>query len=163
MIPDALASIRLSSYCQKKAARPRAVTVGEGNRAAILDKPFSAAAVDTKGNIEKTTVPRRTPIALSPTALAAQPPKPVSFTLYFDSNSTEVAPTRGPRWMSLLKEVGKRQAVEVQVTGHTDRVGNVADNDRLSLQRAEAVRAMLISAASRRPSFAPWAAASANR
>jgi outer membrane protein OmpA-like peptidoglycan-associated protein len=34
--------------------------------------------------------------------------------------------------------------VEVQVTGHTDRVGSVADNDRLSLQRAEAVRAMLI-------------------
>ena len=30
------------------------------------------------------------------------------------------------------------------MTGHTDRVGSVADNDRLSLQRAEAVRAMLI-------------------
>jgi OOP family OmpA-OmpF porin len=34
--------------------------------------------------------------------------------------------------------------VEVQVTGHTDRVGSVADNAQLSLQRAEAVRAMLI-------------------
>ena len=30
------------------------------------------------------------------------------------------------------------------MTGHTDRVGSEADNDRLSLQRAEAVRAMLI-------------------
>ncbi len=30
------------------------------------------------------------------------------------------------------------------MTGHTDRVGGEADNDRLSLQRAEAVRAMLI-------------------
>jgi outer membrane protein OmpA-like peptidoglycan-associated protein len=77
-------------------------------------------------------------------ALAAQPPKAVSFTLYFDSNSTEVAPNSRAALESVLKEVGKRQAVEVQVTGHTDRVGNVADNDRLSLQRAEAVRAILI-------------------
>ena len=46
--------------------------------------------------------------------------------------------------MRCLTEVAKRQAVEVQVTGHTDRVGSEADNDRLSLQRAEAVRAMLI-------------------
>jgi len=68
----------------------------------------------------------------------------VSFTLYFDSNSTEVAPNSRAALESVLKEVGKRQAVEVQVTGHTDRVGNVADNDRLSLQRAEAVRAILI-------------------
>jgi OOP family OmpA-OmpF porin len=45
---------------------------------------------------------------------------------------------------ALFAEVAKRQAVEVQVTGHTDRVGSDADNDRLSLQRAEAVRTMLI-------------------
>ena len=44
---------------------------------------------------------------------------------------------------ALLAEVAKRQAVEVQITGHTDRVGSVADNDRLSQVRAEAVRDML--------------------
>jgi OOP family OmpA-OmpF porin len=123
---------------------PTAVTVGEGDRAAILDKPFSAAKVDTKGNIEKTTATQEDVNRSFGAALAAQPPKPVSFTLYFDSNSTEVAPNSRAALESVLKEVGKRQAVEVQVTGHTDRVGNVADNDRLSLQRAEAVRATLI-------------------
>ena len=40
--------------------------------------------------------------------------------------------------------MAKRQAVEVQVTGHTDRVGTDANNDRLSLERAEAVRDMLV-------------------
>ena len=44
----------------------------------------------------------------------------------------------------LVGQVAKRQAVEVQVTGHTDRVGSDANNDRLSLQRAEAVRTLLI-------------------
>jgi outer membrane protein OmpA-like peptidoglycan-associated protein len=34
--------------------------------------------------------------------------------------------------------------VEVQVTGHTDRVGSVASNDSLALERAQAVRDMLI-------------------
>ena len=123
---------------------PTAVTVGEGDRATILDAPFSAAKVDTKGNIEKMIVTQEDVHRAFAAALAAQPPKAVSFTIYFDSNSSEVAPNSRAALESLLTEVAKRQVVEVQVTGHTDRVGNVADNDRLSLQRAEAVRAMLI-------------------
>ena len=68
----------------------------------------------------------------------------MSFTLYFLTNSTEVAANSRADLDLLLNEVAGRQAVEVQVTGHTDRVGSDEDNDRLSLQRAEAVRAMLI-------------------
>ena len=123
---------------------PSAVTVGEGNRGAVLDTPFSAAKVDTKGNIEKTIATQEEVNRSFADALAAQPLKAISFTLYFESNSTEVAPNSRAALESLLTEVRKPQAVEVQVTGHIDRVGNVADNDRLSLQRAEAVRAMLI-------------------
>ncbi len=37
-----------------------------------------------------------------------------------------------------------RAGGEIVITGHTDRQGSVADNDRLSLQRAQAVRALLI-------------------
>jgi outer membrane protein OmpA-like peptidoglycan-associated protein len=40
--------------------------------------------------------------------------------------------------------VAKRQAVEVQVTGHTDTLGKESDNDRLSEERAQAVKEMLI-------------------
>jgi outer membrane protein OmpA-like peptidoglycan-associated protein len=120
------------------------VTVGEGSRATILDSPLSAAAVDTKGNIERRAVTAEDVNRTFADALAAQPPKAVSFTLYFETNSTEVAASSRASLDALLAEVAKRQAVEVQVTGHTDRVGSVADNDRLSLQRAEAVRSMLV-------------------
>jgi outer membrane protein OmpA-like peptidoglycan-associated protein len=123
---------------------PAAVTVGEGSRATILDSPLSAAAVDTKGNIERRAVTAEDVNRTFADALAAQPPKAVSFTLYFETNSTEVAASSRASLDALLAEVAKRQAVEVQVTGHTDRVGSVADNDRLSLQRAEAVRSMLV-------------------
>ena len=121
-----------------------AVTVGEGNRRTVLDKPYSAAAVDTRGNVETRTVTAEYARRTFAEALAAQPLQPVSFTLYFETNSVEVTPASRPDLDALFAEVARRDAVEVQVTGHTDRVGSEADNDRLSLQRAEAVRAMLI-------------------
>jgi OmpA-OmpF porin, OOP family len=121
-----------------------AVTVGEGSQATVLDTPMTAATVDNSGNIGKAAI---TPEEVKQTfgaALAAQPPKPISFTLYFPTGSTEVTAESQPVLEALLAEVAKREAVEVQVTGHTDRIGTDADNDRLSLERAQAVLAMLI-------------------
>ena len=123
---------------------PSAVTVGEGNRQVILEVPLSAAAVDGRGNVERSTVTKEEIDRTFADALAAQPPKSISFTLYFDTKSTEVSAASRPALAELLAEVAKRAAVEVQVTGHTDRVGTDTDNDRLSLERAEAMRAMLI-------------------
>ena len=121
-----------------------AVNVGEGARAVVLDAPLTIAIVDTRGNIDKKAVTQEEIQRTFGEALAAQPPKPLSFTLYFDIASTEVTPESQPILEALLAEVAKRQAVEVQVTGHTDRVGTDANNDRLSLERAEAVREMLV-------------------
>src|SRR5262245_6955618 len=121
-----------------------AVTVGEGARAAVLDTPLTAATIDTRGNIDKAAVTQEEVQRTFGEALAAQPPKPLSFTLYFDIASTEVTPESQPTLEALLAEVAKRQAVEVQVTGHTDRVGTDANNDRLSLERAQAVQEMLV-------------------
>ena len=121
-----------------------AVTVGGDTRRAVLDKPYSTAAVDTRGGIETKSITAEEANRMFADALAAQPPQPISYTLYFESNSVEVTPSSQPVLEAFFAEVAKRQAVEVQVTGHTDRVGSDADNDRLSLQRAEAVRTMLI-------------------
>jgi len=123
---------------------PSAVTVGEGSDRTVLDKPYSAAVVDTRGKVETKTITAEEAKRTFAEALAAQPPQAVSFTLYFETNSTEVTPASRAALDALFAEVAKRQAVEVQVTGHTDRVGSDTDNDRLSLQRAEAVHAMLV-------------------
>jgi OOP family OmpA-OmpF porin len=121
-----------------------AVTVGEGARAEVLDAPLTSAAVDTHGNIDKGAVTREEVQRTFGEALAAQPPKPLSFTLYFVTGGTDVTPESQPVLEALFAEVAKRQAVEVQVTGHTDRVGTDANNDRLSLERAQAVRDVLV-------------------
>src|SRR5262245_46167684 len=121
-----------------------AISVGEGARAVVLDVPLTSATVDTRGNIDKAAVTQEEVQRTFGEALAAQPPQPLSFTLYFSTASTEVTPESQPILEALLAETAKRQAVEVQVTGHTDRVGTEANNDRLSLERAEAVRDMLV-------------------
>jgi outer membrane protein OmpA-like peptidoglycan-associated protein len=120
------------------------VAVGEGNQQTILQAPLSGVTVDERGNAQKRILTSEEINRTFGDALAAQPPRSVSFILYFDSNSTAVAAGSRPDLAALFAEVAQRPAVEVQVTGHTDRIGTASDNDRLSLVRAEAVRAMLM-------------------
>lgn len=71
--------------------------------------------------------------------LAALPPPPRSFTLYFQEGTTELAPESTGMLEQIRAEVARRPGAEVQVTGHTDTVGGNADNDVLSRKRAEEV------------------------
>jgi outer membrane protein OmpA-like peptidoglycan-associated protein len=123
-----------------------AVAVGEGAQATILQTPLSAAHVTAQGRITQAVMTQEAVARTFATTLAAQPPTPLSFLLYFEEGSTRVMAESQATLAALFAEVARRQAVEVQVTGHTDRVGSEDYNDRLSLQRAEAIRDMLISA-----------------
>jgi outer membrane protein OmpA-like peptidoglycan-associated protein len=110
----------------------------------ILDAPLTSAIIDSRGQVKRRVVDEAQVQETFARALAAQPPQPISFTLYFVHDSAEIVPTSQPTLEALFTEVARRQAVQVQITGHTDCVGTVAYNDRLSLSRAEAVRDMLI-------------------
>jgi len=76
--------------------------------------------------------------------LAALPPRPESFLLYFELGTTELVAESEPTLRALLAEVASRPGVEVQVTGHTDTYGTHEMNDRLSLERAQEIRLVLI-------------------
>jgi OmpA-OmpF porin, OOP family len=121
-----------------------AVAIAEPQRTTILDTPLGAAKIDTKGRVKRDTLSEADVKRTFAEALAAQPPKALSFILYFFEKSTDIVPSSCATLIALLDEVAKRQAVEVQSTGHTDRVGRVGDNDRLSIERAEAIRDALI-------------------
>jgi OmpA-OmpF porin, OOP family len=121
-----------------------AVAIAAQQHTTILDTPLAAAKIDTQGRVKKDRLTEAEVRQTFASVLAAQPPKPMSFTLYFLANSTEIVPSSQATLAALLAEVAGRQAVEVQITGHTDRVGSVTENDRLSQVRAEAVRDMLV-------------------
>ena len=78
--------------------------------------------------------------------LGKLPPPARSFTLYFEEGKVEFSPRSRDEVAALRAEVAGRPGAEVEVTGHTDTVGNDLDNDSLSLQRAEEVLALLVSA-----------------
>ena len=74
--------------------------------------------------------------------LAWMPYKPRSYVLYFKEGTTDLTEESLPILEALRAAVNTSS--EVQVTGHTDRVGDDATNDALSLERAREVRAALV-------------------
>jgi outer membrane protein OmpA-like peptidoglycan-associated protein len=105
---------------------------------------MAAADVGQRGRIETSRLTAEQVRQDFGPALDAQPPEPISFVLYFEEGSTEVLPGSRDTLDRLFDEVSSRQAVEVQITGHTDTVGKTEDNDRLSAERAEAIKQMLM-------------------
>lgn len=77
--------------------------------------------------------------------LADLPEPPSTYILYFPEGSTTFNPESIATRDALLAEVARRGAgVDVQIEGHTDRVGDAADNIRLSKARAQAALALLV-------------------
>ncbi len=112
-----------------------------------LDQAYARADITHRGQFvvgvqEADTVQQR-----YARTLAARPAAPVSFTLVFESGSAvELAPEFKAVLNQVLAAVARFPAPEVTVIGHTDRVGSVEDNDRLSILRAETVRDKLVQA-----------------
>ncbi len=74
----------------------------------------------------------------------AMPRPPRRFILQFPEGSTSLTAESLPERQQLIDEIRARgPGVDVQIEGHSDRVGSDADNDRLSAERARAARDML--------------------
>ena len=120
------------------------VDISQDDGVTALDTPITAARVDNRGRVEKEAMTKAEVEKNFGEALATLPPEPISFTLYFEEGSTVLLEDSKNTLLELFAEVAKRQAVEVQVTGHTDTLGKESDNDRLSEERAEAIKEILI-------------------
>lgn len=125
------------------ADRPTAVQVTQGNSQVLLDRPYAAAELTSRGprpfdsNAQAVT-------ARYGAALAAQPVAPRGFTLYFLEDKDEFTAASLEVVDAVFNEIAKRPVPDVLVIGHADTVGSDAYNDALSRQRAEVVRSALI-------------------
>jgi len=127
----------------EKDGRPAAVAVKQGEREVVLDQPYAAAKATPLGPSAFRSSPQEVEAKFGP-ALAAQPTRAQSFTLYFVEGKDEFTDESKQEVDRILSEIARRPVPDVLVVGHTDAVGNDASNDALGLQRAEAVRAALI-------------------
>jgi outer membrane protein OmpA-like peptidoglycan-associated protein len=114
------------------------VTSTEGET--TLDQAYAGARVEKSSKPEPLMLNQAEVDQLFAQAIAAQPPRPESFLLYFREGTDDYMPDSKEAFERVFAEVARRQAAEIALIGHTDRVGKVEINDELSLKRAERVR-----------------------
>jgi adhesin transport system outer membrane protein len=79
-------------------------------------------------------------------AIAARPPLPVSFLLYFEFGETRLTAESQALIPRIIEAVRARQAPDVSVIGHTDTVGDPEANEKLGLERAQAIAKLVAGA-----------------
>ena len=77
--------------------------------------------------------------------LAASPIKPVSFLLYFQVGGAKLTAESEADIGKIAEELGKRPVPDISVIGHTDTAGDDEANEKLGLQRATAIAALISS------------------
>jgi outer membrane protein OmpA-like peptidoglycan-associated protein len=118
-----------------------AVSVKSAQGETVIDRAYaSATAIGTNAPVVGSSSPAQVAQTFGST-IKALPMKPVSYTLYFLEGRDEYTPESRQVIETILRELAKRPAANIAVIGHTDRVGALEYNDRLSLQRTERVRA----------------------
>lgn len=119
-----------------------AVVVADGKHDTTLNTAYAAARTDGEGMKAEPSSAEEVRQAFGP-ALAARPARPVSLILYFTEGSTLSGESKAVV-DRMFAEIARRPAAEITVIGHTDTIGNDAFNDKLSLERAQAVREILV-------------------
>lgn len=121
-----------------------AVVVRREGQEQLLDKAYAASRIEAEGKLEPVSLTSAQVQQEFRAALAALPPKASSFLLYFLEGKDEFTTESKTEIGRIVEELKRRPAPDIVVIGHTDTVGADSANDRLSLQRAERVRELLI-------------------
>jgi outer membrane protein OmpA-like peptidoglycan-associated protein len=78
-------------------------------------------------------------------AFQALPVPAEAFLLYFEYGKSELTSESQPVPTLILDAVARRNSRDVRINGHSDTVGRSEDNARLSLERAQGARVLLVS------------------
>jgi outer membrane protein OmpA-like peptidoglycan-associated protein len=118
------------------------VQTGDG-KTVLLDKAYASdapgdgkAGTAAAGDVEKDFAD----------VMAARPIPPVHHKLFFPNDSDEMTDASKTEYnKKVFADVKRRGAAEIIIVGHTDAVGGLEYNDKLSLGRAEAIKLKLLS------------------
>ncbi len=123
---------------------PSAVEVRTGQSVQRISKPYQVVNVSASGELSVDTTNATRLRQNYPDLLTLRPQVPDRFTLGFELGTSQLTAASQAQLAAVMASAQSRVGGEIMVTGHTDRQGSVQANDQLSLQRAQAVRALLI-------------------
>ena len=118
------------------------VTTREGQQ--VLNQPFQVAEVARSGRVGTATTSADAVRQSYPQLLAQRLPAPEKFVLGFEPGTSQLTAESQARLADIVARAQARSGGEIVVTGHTDRQGSLEANDKLSLERAHAIRTLLI-------------------
>jgi len=121
-----------------------AIAATRAGEEVVLDSAYASARHVASGKLQRGTEDARKVQQEFGAAIAGMPQAPASFTLYFLTGSDDFTEQSTAVIADLLEQTRSRPFPEITVIGHTDLAGNDAENDALSLQRADKVRDMLV-------------------
>lgn len=121
-----------------------AVVVRSGESEQVLDQAYAAQRIHTDGSATRERLSKAELDRAFGTTIGALPGRPASFFLYFLEGKDELTAASRVEMDKVFAELKRRPAPDIVVIGHTDTVGNLAFNDRLSLARAQRLREMMV-------------------
>ena len=124
--------------------KPSAVEVTTAQGSQVIGRPYQVAEIQRDGAIAVAQTSAEQVRKQHPQLLALQPAPPASFVLEFEPGTSTLTAESQARLPQVISNAQARAGGEILVTGHTDRQGALEANDSLSLQRAQAVRDLLI-------------------
>ena len=121
-----------------------AIVVHSNGQDKVINTAYGAERIAADGSVKAATL---TPAEVQQefgSTLSALPGKPASFVLYFLEGRDELTPESKVEMDKVLAELKRRPLPDIVVIGHTDSVGGLTYNDKLSRARAQRVREMMI-------------------
>jgi len=110
----------------------------------VIDTAYGAERIRSDGTREPGRLSEAEVREEFASTLAALPGRPTSFMLYFLEGRDELTPESKVEMEKVFAELKRRPLPDIMVIGHTDSVGSLGFNDRLSLARAERMRELMI-------------------
>lgn len=111
----------------------------DGDRA-VLNQAYASSRIAGTSGPQQVRLPEGEVRAAFAGTLEALPARPKSFLLYFVTGTDILTDESKIELGRMLDELRQRPAPDILVIGHTDRVGDLEGNDKLSLQRAQRVK-----------------------
>jgi outer membrane protein OmpA-like peptidoglycan-associated protein len=121
------------------------VVVRSGSAEVVLAEPFAEATVSRDGRVQAARSDAATVEQRYGRWLVLRPAAPRVWTLLFDTGRERWDEAALEALLPALREsLAADPSAQLRLTGHTDSVGAVEDNDRLSLRRATLLRDELV-------------------